>query len=328
LYDTYEQQIGIASFAGCGLPNFPGVYTRVSAYGDWITDMICQYSGDPPSWCPPGSGFCFSGNNLVEVKDVGYITMNQLKIGDYVKSGPNQYTQVYGFGHYDHQKEASFLQIYIDDAAAADHVDAVQVPLEISSVHFLYVERGNKQMILSAADVMIGDLVYYLNDNSKNENPMTMKYVTKIDHVMRNGFYAPLTQSGDMIVNGIRVSNYVQLYPKTNVIGWYHQNTIGEVLYFPQRIFCQYFMSSCQHEIYIDGFGITAYVVIRLCNMMKRWGYVGYFIIALLTTPLLVMKDVIECVNSTTGSMFGFIMGSVIVFLFFSRIKFAKSIST
>jgi hypothetical protein len=83
--------------------------------------------------------------------------MNQLKIGDYVKSGQdsnNQYTPVYGFGHYDHFKAAHFLQIYVDDDVN-DHDD--NSTIRNFFLHYMYVERQQKQMILSAADVMIGD---------------------------------------------------------------------------------------------------------------------------------------------------------------------------
>jgi trypsin len=45
-------QVGIVSFVfGCWGPNFPGIYTRVSAYTNWIHDRICELSAVPPADC-------------------------------------------------------------------------------------------------------------------------------------------------------------------------------------------------------------------------------------------------------------------------------------
>jgi xanthine/uracil permease len=70
-------------------------------------------------------------------------------------------------------------------------------------------------------------------------------------------------------------------------------------------------------------------MVVKLGKMMNRWGSVGYLIIAFVTMPLLMMKDVIEfMMRTTTSLMIGFILGVFIAFLFFIRIKFDKSVST
>jgi hypothetical protein len=39
---------------GCGRANFPGVYTRVSSFGTFIVNQICQKSANRPLECDAG----------------------------------------------------------------------------------------------------------------------------------------------------------------------------------------------------------------------------------------------------------------------------------
>jgi hypothetical protein len=69
----------------------------------------------------------------VNVKDKGNVPINQLKIGDFVKNGKDDsYTKVYGFGHYDPDREEEFQQIhFVENNKNSSHHAP---PLEVTSV--------------------------------------------------------------------------------------------------------------------------------------------------------------------------------------------------
>lgn len=44
--------VGVVSGGkGCGRPNFPGFYTRVSAFSEFIEAVTCRLSSQPPEYC-------------------------------------------------------------------------------------------------------------------------------------------------------------------------------------------------------------------------------------------------------------------------------------
>jgi Hint module len=108
-----------------------------------------------PTAEPPTSSSCFSSNNLVETRDRGRITIDELQIGEYIQAGNDDYTQVYGFSHIHHNAETTFLQLFFEEN---DSFHAANVPLEITSKDLVFVECKNHQVVaVPASDIMVGD---------------------------------------------------------------------------------------------------------------------------------------------------------------------------
>lgn len=63
-------QVGVVSFGiGCARSNYNGVYARVSSVTEWIEEMICKMSDNPPAGCPtqPNNGGIGGGNGEVKI---------------------------------------------------------------------------------------------------------------------------------------------------------------------------------------------------------------------------------------------------------------------
>jgi Hint module len=242
-----------------------------------VTDLSLECPTAPPTLAPmrasnPSPTICFSSQNKVTVKDLGPIPINLLRIGDMVKSNDDIYTQVYGFGHLDHQHEGTFLHITFK---MCDR-QTCQYPalfLEISARHLVMITKNENSYHIPAMDVVVGDI-------------LSGQQVETIHSVIRRGIYAPLTQSGEIMVSGILVSSYVDLIDHHNIArtwkGW-NRHIAAHILFHPQRYFCYHYLDICKKEIYINGYGILAYAIIALSSIKQTFQTIVFSFVAKVT---------------------------------------------
>lgn len=131
---------------------------------------------------------CFSGVSRVELEDEKVIKIEELRVGDKVKTA-NGYETVYGFGHYNKYDEVDMLQIH---TAISPKYDG---PIEMSQDHFIFLKHRPDPV--PAAELKVGDTI--LSENGP-------QVVTKIKSIRRKGYYHPYTGSGTIVVNGIIAS--------------------------------------------------------------------------------------------------------------------------
>jgi hypothetical protein len=261
--------VGVVSFGATTCDKgYPAVYGRVSSAQKWIKETICGNSTVAPTNC--GSNIdvpndnvpndnnpsdnnpsdnvsnnndnCFSGSNSVEVKNKGLIFMHQLQIGDYVKTGIDDqtYSRVYSFAHLDRQAVVAYLQIY---------VEAAHKPIEMSNQHLLYMGDGT---LVPAETVHTGDKLLYQGEQ---------RSVVRIQTIQRRGLYHPITESGDIIVSGVRASTYASVLGMDSKVEAFVTHSVLS----PLRLACRLNFAICEKEEYTgEGFSTTINVAIQL----------------------------------------------------------------
>lgn len=165
---------------------------------------------------------CFSPAATVFVPGKGVVAMQDLQVGDKVLAANNQLQTVYTFTHMHRTKPAVFLQI---------HTDSSEMPLELTETHMLFLE--GKANPVPAHLVKLGDALAGANGP---------RVVTKIGGVVRNGFYAPHTTDGTIMVDGILASAYTSFqgteYLEVFGIKTLSHQTFEDILNTPFRKFC------------------------------------------------------------------------------------------
>lgn len=182
----------------------PAIDGRASTSGDTIT--CNQYAGGASVGGTGGStsnncglvksGNCFSSDTIVKTVDGQEKTMAELRTGDKLQGMKNQ-DEMLTFLHA-HQTEMAWFHTI---TTASGH------QLSLTRHHLLATVATDGNVIYTAAEnVHIGDhlLVEQELNNTFDKSP-----VITIVLEQKLGYYAPLTHSGTIVVNGIVASCYV-----------------------------------------------------------------------------------------------------------------------
>jgi len=295
--------VGLTSYGrGCARPGFPGIYTRISGYEDWIKTRICgNTAANPkPDYCdnyvaPPGGGvdsgdgggifggsiFCFSSIDTVQVEHVGPTTMKNLKIGDSILVAPNKYESVYSFGHRSDSLVAQFLSIVTNNGAK----------LEITKDHLVFID---KDVSVPASDLKHG--MKLLHDGELTD----IKSITKIS---RKGLYAPFTPSGKLVVNGFDVSSFVAINGSATfkVFGMeLHYHTFSTLFESPRRVVC-HVVGGCSGESYgKDGVSTWHSVALNAYQWLLDRDVVTFHIGFMLAVAVVGLVSVFECIMTSS----------------------------
>jgi Hint module len=199
---------------------------------------------------------CFSGANTLEVHQKGLVTMDALKIGDYVKVGNNEYSRVISFGHLDRESQATFLQIKTLRSSM----------LEISDEHLLYLQGT---VAIQAKTVQVGDVLANGDE------------VVSIATVIRRGMYAPATESGKLLVSGVLASSYVSLLDVSPTVN----DWLSHAFYAPLRLACRIDFAICERETYTDGVTNFYYYVVQAAYFLQSWSAWIHVAVAMVVFP-------------------------------------------
>jgi len=205
----------------------------------------------------PTPGICFSERTEVEVLGKGSTRMDQLAVGDSVLNAGGSYSTVYSFGHRALHTKTPYLQVFATLMKPGR-------PLEIAPEHLIYVQKRhateNSIEIVPAEQLQVGDRL-----QTERGDWAEILWIRAVE---RQGAYAPLTETGNVVVNGVLASNYVAR-------GWLKDRVPGGVLHFlqhgatvPLRLYCS-MVANCREESHDPTTGFSAWV--QFWYTIEQW---------------------------------------------------------
>lgn len=148
----------------------------------------CQTSIDQAKAAVDAGGCagCFPSSATVELANGKTKNMDQVVVGDKVRVGPKEFSEVYFFSSEMSETTSKFTKIVAEGGAE----------LLLTGNHYLYVNGE----LATADTVKTGDVIVLANG--------TKAPVVEVTSAWSSGLYNPHTLHGDVIVDGVKTSTY------------------------------------------------------------------------------------------------------------------------
>jgi len=183
------------------------LFRSISGQGyNYDTSCTCTQASNNSAYCLKWTCTtnqvvkCFASDATVEIMEKKQRkSMKDLNIGDQIlvdinHQGERIYESVYSFIHASPDGMYDYLKITVENN--------LEQSLIISSNHLIF--RFNQTKPIFAGHLKIGDQLQMISkDGSKQAGS-----IIDISLIKSQGFYAPLTHSGKLVVDGVVVSNY------------------------------------------------------------------------------------------------------------------------
>jgi len=150
------------------------------------------------------TGGCFHGSDVVDTAEFGPLTIEELvkhpeaNVLTAKQNGNLVYSSVKYWLHSNPIARHSYLRI---------QTTIKHRPLLITPEHLIYAvnENATDRVVMRAEELKVGDHILVLGIDSDGLVPSPIVRITPTE---RNGIYAPITNEGSIIVNGVLASSY------------------------------------------------------------------------------------------------------------------------
>jgi len=180
---------------------------------------------------------------ILDKENVVPVQAWELKHGNrvLVKNSKNPSTcsfePIIAFGHADSESEGEYLELKLDNGMF----------LEISEDHMIMKvsEKTNTEQAIPAGDLKVGDSLYAL-DRMTEDFQLKQQKLIAIRKVIRQGLYAPITASGNIVANGVLASCYCTADIKVLGLEMKVNQEIAHFGFLPLRLGMYFGINACK----------------------------------------------------------------------------------